>query len=57
MISTIYIEAAVTEHPRAQLITAKFPKARIIECDSYQEFFNRRHQNFRIQKEQKNLAL
>jgi len=57
MISTIYIEAAVTEHPRAQLITAKFPKARVIECDSYQEIFNRRQQNFRIQKERPALIL
>ncbi len=50
MIDTIYVEAAITGHPRALSIIHRFPKARVIECTSYQEVFNRRQQNFRVQK-------
>ena len=52
---TLYIEQGVLEHPRVLGITEKFPKARRIECGRYGEVFNRRAQNFRIQK--KNPAL
>ena len=57
MIDTIYIEAAVAGHPRARSVIARYPKARVIECASHQEVFNRRQQNFRIQKARPALIL
>lgn len=50
MIETIYIEANLFQHPRTVAILARFPKARIIECDRYSEVFNPKSQNFRLQK-------
>lgn len=50
MIETLYIEAAIADHPRTQRIVARFPKARRIECERYGEVFNRNAQNFRLQK-------
>lgn len=50
MIDTIYIEEEVQNHPRAQEICARFPKARQILCERFGEVFNRKAQNFRLQK-------
>ena len=50
MVDTIYVEEEVLEHPRAKLIISKFPLARIIEIDRFGEVFNKRDQNFKIQK-------
>ena len=50
MVDTIYVEEEVLEHPRAKLIISKFPLARIIEIDRFGEVFNKRNQNFKIQK-------
>ena len=50
LIDTIFIEGEILNHPRTQLIKSKFPKSHIIEIDHYQEIFNKRSQNFRIQK-------
>lgn len=57
MIEAIYIEAGVADHPRTLKILARFPKARRIECDRYNEIFNRSSQNFRLQKQQPALIL
>jgi len=57
MIDTIYIEAAVADHPRTLAITARYPKARVIECERHQALFNQRQQNFRIQKSRPALIL
>ena len=50
MIDTIFIEREIANHPRTQSIKSKFSKSHIIEIDRYQEIFNKRSQNFRIQK-------
>ncbi len=55
MIDIIYIEEQVMDHERTKEILSRFPKADPVYCDHYGEIFNRRAQNFRIQK--KNPAL
>ncbi len=57
MIETIYIEAEIGDHPRAQAILRRFPKARKIECQHYGEVFNPKAQNFRLQKRRPALIL
>ena len=51
------IEEKIKNHPRTKLILKKFKKARILEIDKYAEIFNKRNQNFRIQKANPNLIL
>lgn len=55
MIDTIYIEETVKDHPRTKEICNRYSDAQIIYCDRYTEIFNRKAQNFRLQK--KNPAL
>ena len=50
MIETIYVEEVIKNHPRTKFILNKFKKSRIILIDKYGEIFNKRNQNFRIQK-------
>jgi spore photoproduct lyase len=50
MISRIYIEEDIVSHPRAIEICNKFPGASIVYCHKYSEIFNRKSQNFRLQK-------
>lgn len=50
MIEQIYLEAAVADHPRARAIMGRFPAAAVAECGRYTEIFNRKAQNFRLQK-------
>ena len=50
MIETIYVEEAIKNHPRTKFILNKFKKSRIILINKYGEIFNKRNQNFRIQK-------
>ncbi len=50
MIDQIYIEEALLDHPRARAIMRHFPDATVTECTRYGEIFNRRAQNFRLQK-------
>ncbi len=57
MIDSIYVEAAVADHPRTQKVLRRFPAARVIECVSYGEIFNRRQQDFRVQKSRPALIL
>ena len=57
MIETIYVEKIIKEHPRTKLILSKLKKAKIIEIDRYGEIFNKRNQNFRIQKNNPDLIL
>lgn len=51
MFDTIYIEESIRHHPRTVAIVARFPKAMIIPCRRYTEIFNRKAQNFRLQKD------
>lgn len=57
MIDTLYIEEAVMDHPRTRDILQRFPAARQITCQCYTEVFNRKAQNFRLQKKQPALIL
>ena len=57
MIETIYVEEAIKNHPRTKFILKKFKKSRIISINKYGEIFNKRNQNFRIQKANPNLIL
>lgn len=43
------------DHPMAQKILQRFPNARVIEIDQYQEVFHRPKQNFFVQKIHKSL--
>lgn len=57
MISTLYIEKEIRQHPRVQSILQRFEKKEVIECDHYSELFNRKAQNFRFQKQNPALIL
>lgn len=57
MFERIYVEKAVSDHFRTKKILERFPKATVIECESYREVFNRRGQNFRLQKRSPQLML
>ena len=50
MIETIYVEEAIKNHKRTKFILKKFKKSRIILIKKYGEIFNKKNQNFRIQK-------
>jgi spore photoproduct lyase len=57
MINTLYIEEAISEHPRTLEILARFPQATRIHCQRYGEVFNPKSQNFRLQKRNPALIL
>jgi spore photoproduct lyase len=57
MFDFIYIEEAVRDHPRVRRICARFSRATCIPCERYGEVFNRRAQNFRLQKQRPALIL
>lgn len=57
MIDSIYIEEGVREHPRTLATLARFPQARRIPCSRWGEVFNRRSQDFRLQKRRPALIL
>ena len=57
MIDSIFVEREVLDHPVAQKIFKRLKHADIFEIERYQEMFNRRKQNFRIQKQNPALIL
>lgn len=57
MIDTIYIEEDIADHSRTKAILARFPESTRITCKRYGEIFNRKAQNFRLQKIQPALIL
>lgn len=57
MITTIYIENEIQDHPQTLKICARFPKATKISCDRYTSVFNNNSQNFRLQKQNPSLIL
>jgi len=57
MLSAIYVEQAVRDHPRTQKIIARYPGVPLIQCEHYGEIFNRSAQNFRLQKKMPALIL
>ena len=57
MIDSLYIEESIEHHPRSLNIINRFPEARKITCHRYTEIFNRKAQNFRLQKSKPALIL
>lgn len=57
MIDTLYIEEELRAHPRVLQIRQRFPRAVAIHCNHYGEVFNRKAQNFRLQKRNPALIL
>ena len=57
MIQTLYIEEEVSEHPRTKEVCSRFPSATRIPITRYGEVFNRKGQNFRLQKKRPALIL
>jgi len=57
MINTIYIEETVRNHHRTREIRDRYRNAQVIYCDRYSEIFNRKAQNFRLQKQNPALIL
>lgn len=57
-IQTIYVEKSIADHPRTLRILSQLNSVHsIIECERYQEIFNPKAQNFRIQKQHPALIL
>ena len=50
MVSRVYIESEIREHPRAQKLLQRLKNLPVIEIEHYGEVFNPRAQNFRLQK-------
>ncbi len=48
--SHIYIEKEIENHPRTLEILQKFKNSIVVKIEHYKDIFNRRGQNFRIQK-------
>lgn len=57
MVRTIYIEKDIRDHPRTLEILRRFRNTTKIYIDRYSEVFNRKAQNFRLQKKQPALIL
>ncbi len=57
MFDFIYIEEAISNHPRVRKICSRFPNATQISCTRYGEIFNPRSQDFRLQKKRPALIL
>ena len=57
MIDTLYIEQAIATHPRVREIGLRFPGANQVMCERYGAVFNRKSQNFRLQKKNPSLIL
>ena len=57
MINQIFVERSLLNHPRAKFILQKFRLHNPIYIDHYGEIFNKKNQNFRIQKAFPNLIL
>jgi len=57
MFSAIYVEDEVAALPRVAEIIGKSPGVPVIDCERYSEVFNRKAQNFRLQKQAPALIL
>ena len=57
MIETIFIENEISEHSVSKRVVAGLPKADLVYIDRYQELFNKRQQNYRLQKDKPALIL
>ena len=50
MVSRVYVEAEIRQHPRTLQLLERMRQLPVIEIDHYGEVFNPRAQNFRLQK-------
>ncbi len=50
MVSCIYVESEIRQHPRSLEIMKRLKNTPVVEIDHYGEVFNPRAQNFRLQK-------
>jgi spore photoproduct lyase len=57
VIHTIYIEEEIKHHPLTRRVCQRYPNAVRIPCERYGEIFNRKAQNFRLQKQRPALIL
>ncbi len=57
MFSVVYYERQAAEHPRAVRLLRRFSALPQVACRHYGEVFNRRQQNFRLQKQAPALIL
>ena len=57
MFPIIYIEKEIQEHPRVLNICQKYPNTPKVICENYGEIFNRKSQDFRLQKKKPSLIL
>lgn len=57
MFEYIYVEDAVVDHPLTGEIISRFGASTVIPCKRYTEVFNRKAQNFRLQKRRPALIL
>ncbi len=57
MYRNIYVEDEIQHHPRVDRIIGRFPDAVVIPCFRYTEIFNRKAQDFRLQKKRPALIL
>ena len=57
MFSSIYVESELSDHPRVREVLARCPQVPVVYCEHYGEVFNRKGQNFRIQKQAPALIL
>lgn len=57
VIETVYVEEEIIDHSVTKRVLKSFPRAVVIEISRYQEIFNKRHQNFRLQKKNPGLIL
>jgi spore photoproduct lyase len=53
----IYVEEEIADHPRTRRVLERFPHAARVPCRRYGEVFNRKAQNFRVQKRRPALIL
>ncbi len=57
MFSAIYIESEIRDHPRSRAILKRYRDLPHIECERFGQVFNRKAQNFRMQKQYPALIL
>jgi spore photoproduct lyase len=50
MVSRVYVEASIRDHPRTRQLLQRMKRLPVIEIEHYGEVFNPRSQNFRLQK-------
>lgn len=55
--SLVYVESALLDHPYTQKVLRRLKRAEVVEIEHYGELFNRRAQNFRLQKQDSKLII